>query len=73
MNKNGGASWLWIENDGKGGANIEDRKTGTWTAKENGITINIRGNSGMINETYKLKNGILTNTQLPKRYLKKNE
>ncbi len=73
LDENGGASWLWVENDGKGGANVEDRKTGTWTATENGITINIRGNSGMISETYELKNNVLTNTQLPKRYLKKTE
>ena len=73
LNENGGASWLWVENDGKGGANVEDKKNGTWTATKNSITINIQGNSGMISETYELKNGILTNVQLPKRYLKRTE
>lgn len=73
LNENGGASWLWIENDGMGGANVEDRKTGTWIATEHGITINIRGNSGLISETYELKNNVLTNTQLSKRQLKRIE
>jgi len=73
LNENGGAIWLWVENDGKGGARIDDKKTGTWIATENGITININGNSGLISETYELKNNTLTNIQLPKRYLKKTE
>jgi hypothetical protein len=73
LNENGNASWLWLENDGKGGVNIKTRKTGTWTASENGIIVNIQGNSGIINESYDLKENVLTNTQLPKRYLKKTE
>ena len=70
LNENGGAKWLWIENDGSGGANVDDEKTGTWTANENTITVNIRGNSGPIIETYKLKENVFYNTQFPKRYLK---
>lgn len=73
LNENGSASWLWLENDGKGGVDIKTKKTGTWTASENGISINIQGKSGIINETYELKKNVLTNTQLPKRYLKKTE
>ncbi len=73
LNENGGAIWMWIENDGNDGAIIEDEKSGTWSATENSITIDIRGNSGMISETYKLKGNLLTNTQLTKRYLKKTE
>jgi hypothetical protein len=71
LSENGSASWLWVQNDGKGGRNVEGKKTGTWTATEKGITINIRGNSGIISETYELKNNVLTNTQLSKRYLKR--
>ncbi len=74
LNENGGAKWMWIENDGNGGAIVVDEKSGTWSATENSITIDIRGNSGMISETYKLNNNnVLTNTQLTKRYLKKTE
>jgi len=74
LNENGGAKWMWIKNDGNGGAIVDDEKSGTWSATENSITIDIRGNSGMISETYKLNNdNVLTNTQLTKRYLKKTE
>lgn len=73
LNENGGASWLWIQNDGNGGANVQDRKTGTWIATENRITVDIQGNTGVISETYELKNNVLTNIQFPKRYLKRTE
>ena len=37
LNENGGAIWLWVENDGSGGASVDDEKKGTWTAtNENG-------------------------------------
>lgn len=70
---NGAAIWFWMENSGNGKAVIEDQKNGKWTADENGVTIKINGNSGIIAESYELKNGILTNTQLSKRYLKKSK
>ncbi|WP_394749574.1 hypothetical protein [Spongiimicrobium salis] len=70
LNENGGVSWLWIENKGKGNTNIDDRKVGTWTATENSITINIQGNTGVITESYELKDEVLVNSVLPKRYLK---
>ena len=73
LNENGGAIWMWVENDGKGGAIVDDRKQGTWNATKNSITINIQGNSEMISETYKLDDGVLTNIHVPKRYLKRTE
>lgn len=36
---NGEAKWLWIESDGKGGANLKSKKTGRWTATENKISL----------------------------------
>ena len=49
----------------------DDRKSGTWLADENSLTINIQGNSGMISETYLDNDGILVNKQLSKRSLEK--
>ena len=70
---NGDAMWFWMENSGNGKAVIEDQKNGKWTADKNSVTIKINGNSGLITESYELKNGVLTNTQLSKRYLKKSK
>ena len=73
LNENGVAKWMWIENDGNGGAIVQDEKSGNWSATANSITIDIKGKSGMISETYKLKGDVLTNTEISKRYLKKTE
>ncbi|MCD4769502.1 MAG: hypothetical protein K8R35_04985 [Bacteroidales bacterium] len=70
---NGQAKWMWIVNDGSGGANLESEKTGTWTATENKITINIKGNTGIITEDYVLIDGVFTNTISNDRYLKLNK
>ena len=70
LTENGEAKWLWIENDGQGGAVLRQKKTGTWTATENKITIKIQGQSGLITEEYVLLNGIFVNTISNKRYLK---
>jgi len=70
LTENGEAKWLWIENDGKGGAVIKQKKTGTWTATETKISIKIQGNSGPITEEYILRNGIFVNSINSERYLK---
>lgn len=69
--KEGKAEWLWV-NYGKNKVGYsDDRKFGTWFADENSLTIEIRGNSGMISETYLEKDGALINKQLSKRSLEK--
>jgi len=70
LNVNGQAEWLWVYYKG-GFAEIDDRKTGTWFATEDNITINIQGNSGMITEVYSNKQGMLINVPLSKRRLEK--
>lgn len=71
LEKSGKATWIWAENNGKGGVIVDDKKEGTWKATKNSVTIDIMGKTEMISETYEMKNGKLTNTILPKRYLKK--
>lgn len=70
LEEDGNASWLWLYHNGKGGAIVDDKKNGTWTASKSDLSISIRGNSGMIVESYEIRNGVLTNTLLPKRHLK---
>ncbi|MEP2058813.1 MAG: hypothetical protein ABJJ05_13455 [Maribacter litoralis] len=71
LHKEGKAEWLWV-NYGKNKVGYsDDRKFGTWLADEKSLTIEIRGNSGMISETYLEKDGALINKQLSKRSLEK--
>lgn len=71
LEPNGKAQWLWIYYRRNGTAYIDDRKIGSWFANENGLTIDIRGNSGMISETYIEKDNELINKTLKKRRLEK--
>ena len=57
LRNDGSAKWMYILNDGNGGAKIQSEKNGNWTASENNITITINGNSGSIIEEFDLKNG----------------
>ena len=70
LTENGEAKWLFIENDGHGEAVLTQKKTGTWTATEDKITIRIQGQSGLITEEYVLQNGIFVNALNNDRYLK---
>lgn len=70
LRKDGTAKWMWIVNDGNGGANIQSEKTGTWTASDGQITVSINGNIGIIEETWQLKNDMFYDTNNPNRYLK---
>ena len=70
LTENGEAKWLWIEKDGHGGAVLKQKKTGTWTATENKISIKIQGQSGPITEEYVLQNGKFVSTLSNDRYLK---
>src|SRR5690606_39157978 len=47
LRTDGTAKWMWIINDGSGGANIQSEKSGTWTASDGRIIVSINGNSGM--------------------------
>ncbi len=71
LSKEGNAEWLWVNYGQNKIRKSDDRKSGTWLADENSLTINIRGNSGMISETYLEKDGTLVNTQLSKRSLER--
>ena len=73
LKDNGQAEWMWIKNDGKGGAKIVGQKSGTWESSETKITINIKGNSGSIIEVYELQHGVFVNTLIKDRYLKRNK
>ena len=73
LHENGSAKWLWIETTRNGEADVKTKKDGTWKASEDEITIDIQGNTRSISETYKLKNKVLTNTEDPKRFLKRTK
>jgi hypothetical protein len=70
LRDDGTASWMWIEPNGIGGAREVEKKTGTWNATETTITTKINGKSGLIVETYTLKNGVFVNNLSSDRYLK---
>ena len=68
LHENGNAKWMWLEDDGPGGVKKVSEKTGTWTAEKNKISINIRGNTGMIKEEFIMKRGIFK-AATTKKYL----
>ena len=70
LREDGTASWMRIEPNGMGGARETDKKNGTWDATETTITTKINGKSGLILETYTLKNGVFVNNLSRDRYLK---
>lgn len=57
LRNDGSAKWMYILNDGNGGANVDSEKEGKWEATKNSITIEIKGNTGLITERFDLKNG----------------
>ncbi len=70
LKNDGTAEWLWVY-DIANSKRIDDRKNGWWTIQDNIIKINIRGNSGVIEEVYKSENGSIRNTQLKRRFLRR--
>lgn len=70
LRADGTATWMWIEPDGMSGAREVDKKTGTWEATASDITTKINGKSGIIVESYTLKNGIFVSNISSDRYLK---
>jgi len=70
LHENGNAKWMWLKDDGHGGAKKVSEKTGTWIAEENKIIISIDGNTGTITEVFVMKRGIFTET-MRKRYLER--
>ena len=70
LRNNGTATWLWIVPDASQGARTESKKSGSWTASEGSIRISIRGNTGMIKEDFKMRNGRFYSTSSSDRYLK---
>lgn len=57
LRKDGSAKWMYILNDGNGGANVDSEKDGKWEATKTSITIDINGNTGLITEKFNLKDG----------------
>ncbi|MEO5912255.1 MAG: hypothetical protein ABIP95_15310 [Pelobium sp.] len=70
LKNDGTAKWMYIKNDGNGGAEIDSEKLGEWKATETNITITCEGNSGPITEDFKLKDGRFYDTLTGERYLK---
>jgi hypothetical protein len=71
LDDHGKAQWLWVYYDDDKKGKVEDRKTGNWYIKDGNLTINIRGQSGVISETYLESNGLLINMITKKRRLEK--
>jgi hypothetical protein len=69
--ENGLASWVYGYPENGKIKTVEKR--GTWTAQENFITVSINGNTGVIVENYRLKNGIFRNAEDQGRYLTKRQ
>jgi hypothetical protein len=70
LRKDGTAKWMYLKNDGSGGANIESEKPGSWKGTETSISITCEGNSGFITEDFQLKQGRFSDTLTGERYLK---
>lgn len=70
LKEDGTAVWFWIINNGQDGAEVKEKKYGSWTAEKNKIMISINGNAGSIVETYIDKDGKLINADNPDRLLK---
>lgn len=73
LKENGDAIWMYIENDGKGGAKLTAEKKGKWYATETEVKIQIFGNTGMLEERYILMDQTLVNKDNHNRYLKRNK
>lgn len=73
--ESGNAKWMWLEDDGYGGAKKVSEKTGSWTAEKNKISISIQGKIGTINEDYIFKDGRFVNADpaLSNRFLKRTK
>lgn len=68
LKEDGNANWLWVY-DIAGTKKIDDRKDGWWTILDSTITISIRGNSGIIEEVYKLNGEYFRNVDIKERFL----
>lgn len=70
LKEDGDADWLWVY-DIAGTRKIDDRSDGWWSMKDSTITISIRGNSGIMEEVYKLDGEYFRNVDIKKRFLVK--
>ena len=73
LRDDGTATWMWIEPNSTGGAKVVDKKTGSWEATATSITTKINGKSGIIIESYTVRNGIFVSNSSSDRYLKHSE
>ncbi|MBT8256184.1 MAG: hypothetical protein KJO23_06560 [Bacteroidia bacterium] len=71
--KNGRASWLYLRHGADGAVKVEDKRSGSWTATANGVTIEVEGKLGTIKEVYEMRDNRLTNVDEPEMYLKKTD
>tara|TARA_R110002167_G_scaffold366420_1_gene596492 strand:- start:10294 stop:10860 length:567 start_codon:yes stop_codon:yes gene_type:complete len=71
LDDDGKAQWLWVYYDNEKKGKVDDRKIGNWYIKDGNLTIHIRGQSGVISETYVETNGVLINTLIKKRRLER--
>ena len=70
LKKDGDAEWLWVY-DIADKRKIDDRDSGWWSIRDSTITVNIRGNSGLMTEDYKLNDRYFRNVHITKRFLVK--
>ncbi|RYD50677.1 MAG: hypothetical protein EOP52_13530 [Sphingobacteriales bacterium] len=70
LRRDGTAKWMLIVNDGNGGASIQSEKNGTWVAEQDKIVVSIEGNTGLIQETWQLQNGLFYDANNSNRHLK---
>lgn len=68
LKMDGDADWLWVY-DIDGIKKIDDRKNGWWSIQDSTLTVNITGNSGVIEEVYNFNDGYFRNVQIKKRFL----
>ncbi len=68
LKKDGNAEWLWVYNI-DGIKKIDDRKNGWWSVQDSTLSVNIRDNSGVLEEVYNLNDGYFRNVKIEKRFL----
>ena len=65
LREDGSAVWIYANSGG------DTRKYGTWSASNASITIYIKGNTGVITERYRAKDGQMRHEQNYNQYLRK--
>ena len=70
LRPDGSAEWIFVNLDKGGLSTILSKKTGTWIASEQEVTITIKGNTGPISEKFSKSDDIF---RYGTRYLQKTD